>query len=331
MKALVYEKAHELKDFALQVAEISEPDLLETDVLVEVHAIGVNPGEAFIRSVRSAPVGGRVLLGWEFAGVVVATGKATQRFKIGDRVYGTGDMARDGCWAERVAIDYRILARIPDQLSFTDAASLPIGALTAWEAIFRERDTLPADVELVLVLGGAGCVGSLATQLLKARTEAFVIGTGSRPESRAWSRKMGADMVLNHEANIIEQLASMGIPPLDMVLSTAKTADRIDVIAQTLRPFGHLSVVDGLSTVDLAPLMMKSVSIHTEMVFSRIIRFSGPERQGRILEAVAELVVTGHVRPITTTLLRGLTVGTMKEAHQRVESRRSIGKTVIAI
>lgn len=115
MRALVYEKAHELKDFALQVAEISEPDFRET-VLVEVHAIGVNPGEAFIRCARSASTGARILMGWEFAGVVLATGKATQRFKIGRRVYGSGDMARDGCWAQRVAVDYRILAHIPDQL-----------------------------------------------------------------------------------------------------------------------------------------------------------------------------------------------------------------------
>jgi len=167
---LVYEKAHSLADFSIRLAEIAEPTLRENDVLVEVRAIGVNPGEAGIRSMRSAEPGGRVLLGWEFAGVVLATGPAAQRFNVGDRVFGTGDMSRDGCWAERVAVDHRVVAAIPDQLSFADAASLPIGAATAWEAIFRDQDTLAAGVDRVLVLGGAGGVGSLATQLLKART-----------------------------------------------------------------------------------------------------------------------------------------------------------------
>src|SRR5580700_9663260 len=124
MKALVYERAHSLEDFAIELAEISEPTLRELDVLVEVHAVGINPGETFIRRTRSAEPGGRVLLGWEFAGVVVETAPRVQRLKAGDRVFGTGDISRDGAWAERLAVDHRILAKIPESLSFTDAASL---------------------------------------------------------------------------------------------------------------------------------------------------------------------------------------------------------------
>lgn len=129
MKALVYDKAHSLEDFAIKLAEIPEPALREFDVLVDVHAVGINPGETFIRRTRSGEPGGRVLLGWEFAGVIVETGSGLRGFKTGDRVFGTGDMTRDGAWAERVAVDHRILARIPENLTFVDAASLPIGAL----------------------------------------------------------------------------------------------------------------------------------------------------------------------------------------------------------
>jgi NADPH2:quinone reductase len=331
MRALVYEKAHKLEDFAIELVDVPEPTLRETDVLVEVRAIGVNPGEAFIRSVRSAEPGGRVLLGWEFAGVVVEAGPAAQRFKVGDRAYGTGDVTRDGCWAERVAVDHRILADVPGQLSFTDAASLPIGALTAWEAIFRDQDALPAGVDRILVLGGAGGVGSLATQLLKTRTKAFVISTGARAESRAWCQKMGADLVLDHAGDMVGQLASAGIPYLDLVLSTAKTADQIGWIAKALRPFGHLSVVDGGASLDVSPLMMKSASLHTQMVFSRIIHCSAPERQGSILDIVSALVAEGRVQPIATNRLSGLTAETMKAAHELVETRRTVGKVIIAI
>jgi NADPH:quinone reductase len=122
MKALVYEKAHSLADFAIKLVEIPVPTPRENDVLVDVRAIGVNPGEAAIRSMRSAEPGGRVLLGCEFAGVVSAVGAAVARFKVGDRVFGTGDMTRDGCWAESVAVDHRVVAVIPEQLSFDDAA-----------------------------------------------------------------------------------------------------------------------------------------------------------------------------------------------------------------
>src|SRR6202034_3002177 len=135
----------------------------------------------------------------------------------------------------------RLVAVIPEQLSFSDAASLPIGSATAWEAIFRDQDRLPACVDRVLILGGAGGVGSLATQILKARTNAFVISTGSRAESQEWCRKMGADLVLDHSRDMPEQLAAAETPHIDLVLSTAKTTDNVGWIAKVLRPYGHLS------------------------------------------------------------------------------------------
>jgi NADPH2:quinone reductase len=138
MKALVYEKAHTLDTWAIELTDVAEPTPGESDVLVEVRAVGINPGETFLRKTRSADAGGRVLLGWEFAGEVVGVGAAVRRFKVGDRVFGTGDIRRDGAWAERVAADHRIVAAIPDPLSFTAAASLPVGAITAWEAMFRD-------------------------------------------------------------------------------------------------------------------------------------------------------------------------------------------------
>ncbi|MEV7681929.1 zinc-binding dehydrogenase [Streptomyces sp. NPDC088341] len=331
MKALVYETAHDLADFALERAEVPEPTLRDQDVLVEVRAIGVNPGEAFIRGMRSAEPGGRVLLGWEFAGVVIAVGEHVRRFTVGERVFGTGDTTRDGSWAERLAVDHRILAKIPRQLSFVDAASLPIGALTASEALFRDQDTLPAGITRVLVLGGAGAVGSLATQLLKTRTSALVISTASREASRRWCAQMGADLVLDHTGDVPAQLNAAGIPHVDMALSTAASADHLSWIPDILRPFGHLSVVDGVPSLDVGALAAKSLSLHTEMVFSRIVHGADPEAQGQTLESVAEHVTAGRLRPITTRRLDGLTAETMRTAHALVESGRTIGKIVIAI
>jgi NADPH:quinone reductase len=330
MKALVYDKAHSLEDFAIKLGEISEPTLRELDVLVDVHAVGINPGETFIRRTRSAESGGRALLGWEFAGVIVETGSGVRGFKTGERVFGTGDMTRDGAWAKCVAVDHRILARIPESLTFVDAASLPIGALTSWEALFREQSDLPVGVERVLIIGGAGGVGSIATQLLKAETSALVISTASRPESREWCHEMGADLVIDHSKDIQEQLAAEHIEQIDMVFSTTKTADNLPWIAKLLRPFGHLSVIDMSPSLNANALMLKSASLHTENVFSKVLHGYDVGSQGRTLEAVAALVAEGRIRPIATTRLTGLTPETMRTAHDLLESGRTIGKVVIA-
>ena len=287
MKALVYEKAHNLSDFSIKLAELPEPTLRGLDVLVEVRAIGVNPGEAFIRKTRSAEPGGRVLLGWEFAGVISAVGKSVSRLRVGDRVFGTGDMTRDGAWAERVAVDHRVVAVIPDELSFPDAASLPIGSATAWEAMFRNEDALPKGVERVLIVGGAGGVGSMATQLLKATSKAFVISTASRPESKQWCTEMGADLVLDYTGDIPATHRAARIPHVDMVLSTANSVQNMGWIGDVVRPFGLVSIVDGAASLNVGPLMLKSASLHIEMVFSRILHGFNPQYQGDILEAVS--------------------------------------------
>jgi NADPH:quinone reductase len=329
VKALAYERAHPLDAFAVDLVEVDEPRLRDGDLLVEIRAVAVNPGEAFIRSVRSAEPGGRVILGWEFAGVVIKTGTSATGFTVGDRVMGTGDVTRDGCWAQQLAVDHRVVAKIPDQLSFVDAASLPIGTLTGWEAMFRDQPALPPGVEQVLIVGGAGGVGSLATQLLKARTSAFVISTASRPQSQDWCRAMGADLVIDHTADVCEQLGQAGIQQVDMVLSAAATVNNLAWIGALLRPFGHLSAIDLGAPLDLAPLVQNSVSLHTEMVFSQISGGADPTSQGRILEAISEYVLSGQVRPIVTTQLAGLTVHNMKTAHTLLESHRTIGKIVI--
>lgn len=144
-------------------------------------------------------------------------GLGTGEFKAGDRVLGTGDMTRDGAWAERVAVDHRVIARIPDELGFSDAASLPIGSATAWEAMFRDQGALPNGVDHVMIVGGAGGVGSMAIQLLKATTEASIIATASRPESSGWCYQLGADLVVDHTVDVAKALAEARIGAGDLL------------------------------------------------------------------------------------------------------------------
>jgi NADPH:quinone reductase len=329
MKALVYQQAHPIGAFAIEEREVAEPALRETDILVDIRAVGLNPGEALIRSVRSAAPGHSVILGWEFAGVVRQVGPKVEGFAIGDRVMGTGDVSRAGCWAERLAVDHRVVAKIPDSLAFCNAASVPIGGLTAWESIFRNQNDLPPDVDRILVIGGAGGVGSMAIQLLKQRTKATAIATASRPESQQWCDRMGADLVIDHSRDVVAQLEANGIEQVDMVFSTAGTSGHLSWIAEILRPFGHLSATDFAPPFDVSPIVSKSISLHTEMVFAKIIGGFDPASQGRMLAEIAERLVSGGLRPIVTTRLDGLTAGNMRKAHELLETRRTIGKIVI--
>lgn len=331
MRALAYERSHALDAYAIQEWDVAEPKLRDADLLVEIKAVGVNPGEALIRSVRSAEDGGRVILGWEFTGVVLQVGLDTEGFAVGDRVMGTGDVSRDGCWADRVAVDHRVVTKIADRLAFSDAASWPIGGLTAWEALFRDRNALPSGVETVLVVGGAGGVGSMAIQLLKARTGAFVIATASRPESKEWCESMGADLVVDHSQDVIAQLRPNGVDQVGMVFSTAATAANLSWIAKLLRPFGHLSAIDIAPPFDASPIVSKSISLHTEMVFAKVISGFDLASQGQILAQIADLAASGTLRPIATTRFDGLTTQNMKAAHEQLERRRTIGKIVIAV
>nr|WP_208455669.1 zinc-binding dehydrogenase [Burkholderia gladioli] len=181
-------------------------------------------------------------------------GDSVQGVEIGDRVFGTGDLTRDGAYAERLAVDHRIIAKLPDAIPFDQAASLPVGAITASGAMFRDQGTLPPSVGTVLIVGGAGAVGSLAVQLLKATTSVFVIATGSRPESRAWCEKMGADLVVGHGSDIAGQLAAANVLEIDMLLSTAATADNLAWISKVLRPYGHVAFTDVVSPLDVGPM-----------------------------------------------------------------------------
>ena len=255
-------------------------------------------------------------------------------FKVGDRVFGTGDLFRDGAYAERIAIDHRIIAKLPENIPLDQGASLAVGAVTATESMFRDQDTLPAGVKTVLIIGGAGSIGSMGTQVLKATTSAFVITTASRPESRAWSTKMGADLVVDHTGDVPAQLAAANIHEVDMVLSTAGTADNLGWIAKIIRPYGHIAFTDMVPPLDLGPmgpLGGKSPSIHMQMMFTRIVNNSQPERQGQFLQKLAALVTEGRVSPIMTTRLEGLTAENMKTAHEMIEKQRTIGKIVIVI
>ncbi len=328
MKAIATSYDPSTKHYEFRRVEVARPALRPEDVLVEVRAFATNPADFKVAAGR-APSADPLIVGWDFAGVVVECGARAVGFAPGDEVYGAGDISRPGAYAELVAVDSRVIAKKPRTLSFAEATALPLTSLTAWEALIGRPELGLERPSIVLVIGGAGGVGSVAIQLLKAKTKARVIATASRPETIDWVKRLGADHTIDHHGDLVGQLEGLGIRAVDAVLSTTHTDRYLPAINALLRPFGNLSVIDDPPVLDVAPLKRKAISVHWELMFTKTLYGFELETQGRILAEVAALVDAGKVRSTLGTLLIGATPEHLAHAQQLTVEGQSIGKLVI--
>lgn len=336
MKAVALTRYLPIDDPASLVdVELPKPVPGASDLLVRVEAVSVNPVDTKVRSPKPQVEAQPKVLGYDAAGVVEAVGAETQGFKPGDRVYYAGDVTRAGSNAEFQLVDARLAAAMPRSLDFADAAALPLVAITAWELLFQR---MPFDSERggagksLLVIGGAGGVGSIATQL--ARHAGFtVIATASRPESADWCRAMGAQHVVNHREPLGPQLAALGFAQVDAALNLADTDRYWDALGELLAPQGHLGlIVEPKGALKIGdPYKAKCIGIHWEMMFARP-RFRTPDmaEQGRILARVAQLMDAGELKNIRRDTLAPLNAANLREAHRRLESGATIGKLALS-
>jgi NADPH2:quinone reductase len=330
MKAVAYVHDPKNQHHVIVEGELPEPELREHDVLVEVRAAGTNPVDYKVGLSRTN-TGAPVVVGWDFAGVVQKVGPRASGFAVGDEVWGAGDITRTGAYAERLAVDSRIISKKPSSLSFVEAAALPLTSLTAWEALIARGELGLDRPSKVLVIGGAGGVGSIAIQLLRAVTKSTVIATASRPETIAWCRELGADHVVDHHRDLVAELAALGIEQVDVVFGTSQTDKQLPAITNLLRPFGHLVLIDDPPALDIVPLKRKSLSVHWELMFTKPLFGYELESQGKILSEVAKLVDAGKVKTTLTTRLAGLQASHVEQVHRMLREGRAIGKTVIEL
>lgn len=321
MKALTYSQAHDLENFNLKLTEVSIDKASGHDIKVQIKAISVNPVDYKIRSSRS---GENIILGWDASGVITEVGEKVKNFQIGDEVYYAGDLTRNGSYAEFQLVDSRIVGKKPTSLSFSEAAAIPLTALTAWEAMIEKKLDL-TDKSTVLVIGGAGGVGSMAIQLLKKVVGAKVIATASREETIKWCMELGANKVINHRKNLKSQINE----EVDVIFSTNSTDRYLSEIPELLRPFGHLVLIDDPSSLDIINFKRKSLAIHWELMFSKTLYNYNLESQGIILNKVANLIDKGELKTTLAKVLKGFTSDNVKIAHESAEKGLSIGKNVI--
>ena len=310
------------------------------DLLVRVEAVSVNPVDTKVRAPqKTAPNDATTddlakILGWDAAGTVEAVGPDVTLFKAGDPVYYAGSIVRPGTNAQLHLVDERIVGRKPETLSFAAAAALPLTAITAWESLFDRLRIDPAGDhagQRLLIIGGAGGVGSIAIQLAAQVARLEVIATASRPESEDWCRQLGAHHVINHRDDLAAQLKAQSLGPVPYVLCLNDTDGHWSAMTEVVAPQGTIcSIVETSGPVDLAPLKAKSAGFVFEFMFTRSM-FGTPDQveQHRLLNRVADLIDAGTLRTTLGENLGVINAQNLREAHRKIETGRTVGKIVL--
>jgi zinc-binding alcohol dehydrogenase family protein len=333
MKAVGYHHPLPVTDpRALEDLELPAPQPRPRDLLVRVKAISVNPVDTKTRRGVAPPAGQAKSLGWDAVGLVEAVGAEVTGFKVGDRVYYAGSNIRPGANSELHAVDERIVGQAPASIKDAQAAALPLTSITAWELLFdRLRVAQGGGAgKTLLIVGGAGGVGSILIQFARQLTQLRVVATASRPQTRDWCLGLGAHAVIDHSRPLAAELKAAGFGQVDYVASLNETGHHYAQIVESLKPQGAFGLIDRPDALDVMALKDKSISLHWESMFARS-RFETPDmaEQGRLLSAVAELVDAGRLRTTAHTHLGTINAANLLKAHALIESGKSQGKVVL--
>lgn len=317
---------------SLQLITQDVPTVSGFDVLVKVSANSINPADVKIR-IRTAadkPLEIAKILGYDAVGTIVAVGEKVTKFSTGDRVYYAGDVSRAGSNAEYQAVDSRIIALAPKSLSDAEAAVMPLTSLTGWEALFDRLRVNPTEQKTLLIIGGAGGVGSITTQIAKQLTNLTVIATASRPETEAWVKKMGADYVANHR-DLVNSVRGLGFEYVDYIFNVADTKGHWDSMVELIAPQGMIaSIVEFDGGVELSKLQGKAAGFVWELMFTRsLYNTDDIEKQHDILFQMANLIDSGRIQTTLGETVKGFSLESFKQAHKLVESGKGVGKVAI--
>ena len=332
MKAQPIEQADSLLDIELPIPEANGKDLL-----VKVNAVSVNPVDTKIRAAVNPDEGQYKVIGWDAVGEVVETGEDVEFFNKGDCVWYAGDLTRSGCNAEYQLVDERIVGHAPKSISNAEAAALPLTAITAWELLFdrlllqRSNSSVKKEKLCLLIVGAAGGVGSILTQLATQLTDAIVIGTASRPETQQWVKQCGADYVIDHGKALSAELENIGIENVTHVTSLTHTEEHYDELVKCIAPQGKLALIDDpAKLLDIKKLKMKSISLHWEFMFTRsMFKTHDMLKQHDLLNKMAQLIDVGTLSTTLKSTQGRINAENLKRAHSNIESHNTIGKIVL--
>ena len=334
MKAIGYYRNLPISDpESLIDLDLPEPVPGERDLLVEVHAVSVNPVDVKVRAGMAPEAGQPKVIGWDASGVVRAVGKDVTLFKPGDQVWYAGSLLRAGTNSQLHVVDERIVGLMPQMLDFASAAALPLTTITAWELLF-DRMNVPEGTaptgDTLLVIGAAGGVGSILVQLARQLTGLTVVGTASRPETAQWVKDLGAHHVIDHSKPLSEELRRIGFDGVNYIASLNQTDHHFEQIVASINPQGRLALIDDPELFDFRKLKMKSVSLHWEFMYTRsMFSTSDQIRQHELLNRVASLIDAGVLRTTLNETFGTINAANLRSVHELLETNRARGKMVL--
>lgn len=336
MKAIQFQPGIDLTNpKSALLTELPTPTPTGHDILVKIEAIALNPVDT---KVRPDANGEPKTLGYDAAGTITAIGENVTNLAVGDQTYHAGDITRPGSNAEYQLVDSRIAAKRPTTLTAAESAALPLTSLTAYESLFHR---LKIDLngansgQTILIIGGAGGVGSIAIQLAKL-AGLTVITTASRPETKQWCIDLGADHILNHrdplQPQLQPQLQQLGFEQVDYIANYNNTLQYWETMGQLIAPQGHIVlIVESPEKLELGnDYKNKSVTISWELMFTRSL-FNTPDiiEQHNILTKIANLIDTGKIKTTSNDTRTPITPATLIQTHQDIESGKTIGKITL--
>jgi NADPH2:quinone reductase len=331
MRAIGYRKPSPALD-NLEEVDIPRPTPEGRDLLVEVRGVSVNPVDYKVASGTAPEPDGIKVVGYDAAGVVAEAGGETRLFRPGDEVFYAGSIGRQGTNMEYHLVDEQIVGKKPRSLNFPAAAALPLTAITAWEAMFDRLDVkreVPGAAKAILIVGGAGGVGSIAIQLARQLTDLAVVATASRPETVQWAKNMGAHHIVDHAKPLAPQIADIGLGAPAFVFATVPASGFFADLAELIAPQGRIALING-EAADISPFMRKSVAICYELMFTRpLFQTADIEAQHRLLNEVADLVDSGRLRATMRENYGRIDAANLMRAFAFLKSGRAIGKIVL--
>jgi len=336
MKAIGFKTSHNIEhEESLVEFETQKPKASGFDIVVKVNAVSMNPVDTKVRAsvAKDIVLDEPKVLGYDGIGIVDEVGENVTTVKVGDRVFYAGDVTKNGSNSQYQLIDSRIVALAPESISDEEAVVLPLTSLTAWEALFDRMNVKTDKKKILLIIGGAGGVGSIATQIAKQTTDLIVIATASREETVNWCKQMGADYVVNHR-DLVNSVKQVGFNEVDYIFNVSDTKMHWDSMVELIKPQGKIAAIvdipEGIDMSNLSKLKSKSVTFSWEFMFTRsMFTTDDIEEQHEILSEIATLVEEGKLKSTLTKIFEGFNVQNFKEAHKLTESGKNIGKIAI--
>lgn len=300
------------------------------DLLVQVHAVSVNPVDTKIRAGTAATE--PKIVGWDAVGTVREVGSEVTLFQSGDQVFYAGSIARPGSYSEFHLVDERIVGHKPKSLDNAHAAALPLTSITAWELLFDRLgiEEGGGEGDSLLIIGAAGGVGSILVQLARQLTRLTVVGTASRPQTQDWVKQLGAHHVIDHSQPLLAQLEKLGVGQVSHVASLTHTDSYFAQLIEVLRPQGRLGLIDDPKSLDVMPMKRKALSLHWELMFTRSL-FETPDmiKQHELLNRVAALIDQGVLKTTLGEHFGAINAANMRRAHAVIENGKAKGKIVL--